>query len=158
MADIKQAFGTSIAITITLASLADNAARESTVIDNGSDLFLDVIVQLTCQLQAGSPANEKAIYIWAYGSEDGTDYTDNATGSDAAVTLRAPHNFKLIGVINCPDAGGLAYKSHPMSIAQAFGGVMPRKWGIVVENQTGITFHATEGNHDKHYSGIYATG
>jgi len=156
-ADVKTAWGTSSAVTCSLASKADNTARESTAVDNSTNKYLDALVYLAIALQAGSPANEKAVYVWVYGSEDGTNYTDNATGSDANVTLRSPHNFKLIGVINCPDSGALTYKSHPMSVALAFGGVMPRKWGIVVENQTGVTFNATEGNHTKSYSGVYAT-
>ena len=157
MADIKQAFGTSTALTLTLASLAQAAARESTAVDNSTDKFLDVLVQLNIKLQTGTPASDKAINIYVYGSEDGTDYTDNASGSDAAITLRDPTNLRLIDIINTPDSGGLTYKSHPLSIAAAFGGVMPRKWGIVVENKTNIAFSATEGDHTKEYSGIFAT-
>lgn len=157
MSSTKIAFGTSTALTVTLASLATAGARESTVVDNTSDLFLDALVRLQVKLQAGSPGSDKAIYVYAYGSEDGTNYTDNATGSDAAVTMRAPSNLRLIGVINTPDSGALTYKSHPMSVAAAFGGVMPRKWGIVVENKTNIAFDATEGNHAKAYTGVYST-
>ena len=156
-ADVKQAFGTSTAMTCTLASLLDNTARESTAIDNTTNLFLDAFVYLAIPLQTGTPANEKATFVWAYGSEDGTNYTDNATGTDAAVTMRSPTNFRLAGIINMPAAGALTYKSHPMSIAAAFGGLMPRKWGIVVENQSGVTFNATEANLIKTYSGVYAT-
>jgi len=157
MADIKLAYGSSTAITCTLASLADNTARECTAVDNTSNLYMDALVRLHIKLQTGTPANEMAVYVYAYGSEDGTNYTDNATGSDAAVTLRAPTNLKLVGVISCPTAGGLTYKSHPISIASAFGGILPRKWGVVVENQTAVAFSATEGDHDKDYTGVYAT-
>ncbi|KKL83382.1 hypothetical protein LCGC14_1975290 [marine sediment metagenome] len=157
MANIKQAFGTSTAITLTLASLAQAAARECTAVDNTTNLFLDVLVHLNIKLQTGTPASDKAINIYVYGSEDGTDYTDNATGTDAAITLRSPTNLRLIGIINTPDGGLLTYKSHPISIAAAFGGVMPRKWGIVIENKTNLAFSATEGDHTKEYSGIFAT-
>lgn len=157
MADLKIKYGTSTGITITLASLGSSAtaARESTAIDNTSDLYDDAMVYVACKLQAGSPANDKAIYVFAYGSEDGTNYTDNATGSDAAVTMRVPTNLRLIGVISCPDSGALTYKGGPFTVAQAFGGIMPRKWGIVVRNYTGVTFDATEGNHAKSYTGIH---
>ena len=157
MADIKIKYGTSTGMTITLASLASSAtaARESTAIDNTSNLYDDALVYVSCKLQSGSPANDKAIYIFAYGSEDGTNYTDNATGSDAAVTMRDPTNLRLIGIISTPDSGALTYKGGPFSVAQAFGGLMPRKWGIVVRNYTGVTFDATEGNHTKTYTGIH---
>lgn len=155
MADLKQAFGASTAITCSLASKATTTARESTAVDNASNLFIDVLVYLAIKLQTGTPSSEKAVYVYVYGSEDGTNYTDNATGSDANITLRAPSNLRPLGVIATPDAGGLTYKSGPMSLAAAFGGVIPRKWGIVVLNSTGVTFSATEGDHAKSYTGVY---
>lgn len=157
MADRKIAYGTSTAITCTLASLATGAARESTAVDNTTNKFIDAIVYVACALQAGTPGSDKVINIYIYGSEDGTNYTDNATGSDAAVTLRSPTNLRLADVISVPDAGGLTYKSNPISVAEVFGGVMPRKWGIVVENRTNVTLSATEGNHAKTYTGVYET-
>jgi hypothetical protein len=155
MADLKQAFGSSTAITCSLASKTSGSSRESTAIDNTSNLFLDVLVYLAVKLQTGTPAGDKAVYVYVYGSEDGTNYTDNATGSDANITLRQPTNLRPLGVISTPDSGGLTYKSGPMSLAAAFGGVIPRKWGIVVLNSTGVTLSATEGDHAKSYTGVY---
>ena len=157
MADIKQEFGSSTAITITLASLTATPARGSLAIDNATNKFLDAIVFLAIELQTGTPASDQAINVYVYGSEDGTNFTDNSLGTDANITLRSPTNLKLVEIINTPDSGGVTYKSHPISIAKAFGGVMPREWGIVVENKTNITFSATEGDHTKTYTGIFAT-
>lgn len=156
MADLKIKFGTSTALAVTFASLASSATagRESTVVDNTTNLFVDALVYLKIKLQTGTPANDKCVYVYAYGSEDGTNYTDNATGSDAAITLRDPTNLRLIGVIAMPDSGGLTYKSNPMSVAGAFGGLMPRKWGIVIRNYTGVTLSATEGDHAYTFTGI----
>ena len=158
MADLKQAFGASTLITCTLASLTSSltAGRESTAVDNSSpNLFLDVMVHVAVKLQTGTPSSDRCVYVYAYGSEDGTNYTDNATGSDAALTLRAPTNLRPLGQIQTPDAGGLTYKSGPMSLAAAFGGIIPRKWGIVIINSSGVTLSATEGDHTKSYTGIY---
>ena len=154
MADLKQAFGSSTAITITLASLGA-ASRESTNVDNGSNLFLDAMVVVQVKLQSGTPVGDKAVYVYAYGSEDGTNYGDNVTGSDAAITLRSPTNLRPLGVLLCPDSGALTYKSHPMSLAAAFGGIIPRKWGIVVQNATGVTLSVTGGDHSCRYTGVY---
>ncbi len=155
MASVKEIFGTSTAITITLANLASSATagRESTVIDNSSDLFLDALVYVTVNVGAGSIANDKCAYVFAYGSEDGTNYTDNATGSDAAITLNVPTNLHLVAVISMPTAS-LTYKA-VFSVAQAFGGVLPRKWGIVVRNYCGLALAAA--NNAASYSGVYAT-
>ncbi len=151
-------YGTSTTITISPASLTEGSSRESTALDNTSNKYFDALVYVSIKLQSGSPASDKSIYVYAYGSEDGTNYTDNATGSDAAITLRSPTNLKLIGVIATPDSGALTYKSHPMSVAKAFDGILPRKWGIAVQNKTNITLDATGGNHAASYTGIYYTG
>lgn len=157
MADRKIAYATAASITITLASLAQAAARECTAIDNGTNKYTDSALYLAMKLQTGTPASDKAIYIHGYGSHDGTNYGDNATGSDAAVTLRVPHNFVTLKAVSTPDSGGLTYKAFIPSVALAFGRRLPKKWGVVVENKTNITFSATEGDHTKEYTGIYET-
>lgn len=153
MASLKQIFGASTAITITLNSLGSGAARESTAVDNSTNLYLDALVTVVAKLATGTPGSERSIYIYAYGSEDGTNYGDNASGTDAALTMRSPHNLKLLDVLNVPDAGALTYKSQPISIAQAFGGVLPRKWGIVVVNASGLALNST--GCSATYSGVY---
>jgi hypothetical protein len=144
-------------ITISLASLANNAARESTFIDNSSTLFLDAMVYLAIQLQTGTPSNDQAIQIWFYGSSDATNYTDNATGTNAPLTMRTPTNLRGPWTIVTPTSGGLLYKTVIPSVATIFGGIMPIRWGIVVENRTGIAFNATEGNHIKTFRGVNLT-
>jgi hypothetical protein len=155
MANIKLVYGASTDITITLASLADGSARESTAIDNTANLFEDAEVYLAVKLAAGSPASAEEIRVFCYASEDGSNYTDNASGSNAAITLRAPTNLKVLDVISTPDSGALTYKLVIGSIASAWGNYLPPKWGIVVSNVTGLAFDGTEGNHTKKYRGIY---
>jgi hypothetical protein len=157
MATVKWAYATSAALTCTVASLADNAARQSTAVDNTSNLYLDAMVQAKFKLASGSPANQKIIYLFVYGSEDGTNYTDNATGSDGALTLRVPTNMKLGDIIQTPDSGALSYVCNPFSVASCFGGVMPRKWGVVIANLTGLAFDSTGGNHYVTYTGLTQT-
>jgi hypothetical protein len=151
-------YATSAGITISLASLGDGAARECTAIDNTSNKYTDAHVYLAIKLATGTPGNNQVINVYAYGSEDGTNYGDNVTGSDAALTMRSPTNLRIIGCIQTPASGALTWKSHPMSVARAFGGVLPRKWGIVVENLTGLAFDSTEGNHTKTFTGINIQG
>lgn len=159
MADIKQARGTSTSFTQTLASLASSATagRESTSVDNTSNNYTDYMVGGKIKLATGTPANDKAVYVYVYGSEDGTLYPDTVTGSDAAVTLRDPTVLTLLRVIPCPDSGALTYEMQPICVAWAFGGQLPRAWGIVVRNYTGVAFSSTESDHDFTYTGIYHT-
>jgi hypothetical protein len=158
MASIKTEYGTSTALTMTLASLGSHATDgwESAVVDNTSDKFIDALVQVKVKTSASALADDKAVYVYAYGSEDGSTYTDPATGSSAAISLAVPTNMRLIGVIPCP-AVSTTYESQPMSVAAAFGGILPRKWGIVVRNYTGQALDSTEGSHSYKYSGVYYT-
>ena len=158
MASVKLAYGTSTAITITLNSLASavGSARESLVVSaQSTDLNLDAMVYVAAELITGTPASDKQVNVYAYGSEDGTNYTDNATGADTTLTLRSPTNLRLMGVIAMPDSGGLQYKGGPWSVASAFGGILPRKWGIVVENRTSLAFESS--GCSASYTGVYAT-
>ena len=155
MTSLRTEYGPSTAIAISLASITSGGAQQSAVVDNTGEMFIDVLVQLTVKLQAGTPGGEKSILVYAYASEDGTKLTDNATGSDGTISLRKPTNLRLLGVIYTPDSGALSYASHPMSLLACFGGIaIPRKWGIAVLNQTGLTFSGTEGDHQKTYTGI----
>lgn len=160
MSDIKTAYGTTgQAFTCTLASLASSATagRESTAIDNTTNLYLDALVQVRVKTSASALANDKAVYVYAYATVDnGTTYTDNATGLDAAITLVSPTELLLIGVVWCP-AISTTYKGGPWSVAKVFGGALPAKWGIVVRNYTGQALDATEASHAKLWQGVYST-
>jgi hypothetical protein len=156
MADAKLAFGTATAFTITLNSLASSstAGRESTAIDNSSNLYLDAFVEVLLSYPNLAPANDKAAYVYAYGSVDGTNYTGSATGSDAAITLQSPTVVPFLGVIPTPTQN-IAYRSAPMSVATAFGGILPPKWGIIVVNFSGQTLNASLNS--AQYRGVYNT-
>ncbi len=158
--DVLKAYVNGGTFTCTLASLASSATagRESTVVDNSSTKYLDALVQLNVKLQTGTPANDKAIYVFAYASADGgTTYPDAVTGANAAITLNDPTQLPLLGMIYAPAAGGLTWKGGPWPVARCFGGVMPEKWGIVIRNYTNVTLSATEGDHAKLWQGIYET-
>jgi len=152
MSTTKASYATSTAATITLTSLGNGSARESTAIVNTTNLYLDAQLYVACKLVAGTPSGGIDVYL--YGSEDGTNYDDNATGTDAAITLRTPCNLVLIGRIQTETAGALTWKMSFKSLAASFGGVLPRKWGCVISNQTGLAFDST-GN-SVTYTGIYA--
>lgn len=154
MADIKTKYAAAANITITLASLADDSKRQSTEVYNSSNLYLDVHMQLKVKT-GGSVSGDKAIYVYAYGTvDDNMGYSGDASGSDSAYSGTID-NCKLIGVISTPAATS-SYVSDMMSIASAFGGVVPSTWGIIVHNKTGSALDGTEGNFEKKYGGVLA--
>lgn len=156
MATIKLLYGsTAQALTCTLASLTNNSARQSTVVDNTTNLYEDALVQIVIKSGGSATVSTGFVNVYAFGTADSTTptYGENAGATDAALTLTSPPNLKLIGSLNVV-ANATTYKSNPMSVAAAFGGVLPDHWGIVIENKTGGTLDATEGNHKKVYQGV----
>ena len=152
-------YSTETTLTITLASLTSSATagRESFQVNNTSNNYLDAMVYLEIPtLATTTSANDKAIYVYAYGGVSGDDFTDTATGSDAAITLKTPTNLKLIQVISTPDTS-TTYKAMIGSVANSFGGNLPPNWGIVVQNFSALTFNATENNFTKYYVGVRNT-
>ncbi len=158
MADIQAKYGTNNqAITITLNALADDGYRESTAVDNSTNLFLDALVQLKLNVTAGAPAGDKNCLVYAFGSADGgTTYSGGATGADAAyggVAGQLIDNCKLLGIVTL-DAASEVFESDVFSVASAFGGVMPDHWGIIVMNQSGQVL--ADANNSAFYQGVYA--
>jgi hypothetical protein len=160
MSDIKEALGTEAqTITCSIATLANAAARESTAVDNSSNLFREVLVMLAVKNHASSaPTGDKAVYVYVYGTVDAATplYPDAVTGSDAGITLDSPTHLRPLGTLLF-TAAAQTKKGGPWSLAAAFGGRVPKKWGIVIVNATGFSLDTTEGNHQKKYQGFYDT-
>ncbi|MEW6379785.1 MAG: hypothetical protein AB1611_09275 [bacterium] len=151
---LNQVFGPSTPITITLAGLASGQARSSLAVDNDSNRYIDAMVTLGIALASGTPAGDKQVLVWFYGSEDGLLYGDNATGADQAIVKRDPSNWRGPFELNTPDGGGLTYIAMIPSVAAYFNKVLPRKWGIIIENQSGLALGGAEENFTKAYTGI----
>ena len=157
----KIAYGTSTAITCTLASLPSSASagQSCLAVDNTTNLFDDAMLTIAVKTSASALANDKACYVYLYGSEDGTVFngsSSEAEGTNIAVTLDSPTNLRGPYVISCP-ASSVTYRLVVGSVAAVFGGVLPRKWGFVLQNYTGQNLDSTEGNMQKTYTGITYT-
>lgn len=141
-------------ITITVASLTNTSAQQSTAIDNTSNLWLDALVQLKIKSGASSTSASGFLTIYAYGTADGgTTYSDGATGTNGSITLTAPTNMRILGTMYIVS-NATTYYSTPFSVASSFGGILPQKWGIVIVNNTGGTLDATGGSHAVFYQGV----
>jgi hypothetical protein len=158
MADTKAKFGTSTAITCTLASLASSATagRGCLAVDNTTTAFESIPCTVGVKTSASALANDKGVYVYAFGSEDGTNYNASsaeAVGTDAAVTLDAPINMPYVFLAT--PAVSTTYRI-VFDVVQVLG-FIPRKWGIVVRNYTGQNLDSTEGNHQKTFTGVGRT-
>lgn len=152
---IKSVYAAQVSMTCTINSLASSATagRESTAVDNSTNLYLDALVFCRISFPNSAPANDKAVYLWGYGWDNSGLYTGGVTGSDAAYTRDDPTTLRLVGVIPIPTQNK-DYYAGPFSVAAAFGGILPVKWGIVVQNYAGQTLNSS--NNTLTYVGIHA--
>lgn len=136
----KLSLGTSTAMTITLASLANNSGRAATAVDNGTNL--SPYADITVKIKTGSSGVSTTGYVDVYiiRSEDGTNYDDVFGGSNAAYT---PVNAQCIGRISA-TANATTYEK-VFDLASS-GVLLPRKWSIGVYNATGAAFDSTAEN------------
>lgn len=157
MADIKMKYGAeAVTVACTLTSLASGSARESAAVDNSINLYLDALVKVKVKFANTVLTGDKRVYIYAAGTVDASlpEWPDAVTGADAAITLDSPTQLKLIGAVEA--AQNLTRKSEPMSVAQAFGGILPVNWSIVILNSSGAALTATASDHTVEYQGILA--
>lgn len=151
MASLKNAYAAKATITCTLTSLANGSVRESTVVDNTSGLYIDALLRIKTNGQASGTS---VCRIFAYAALGDTTYTDLATGSDAAFTAGV-RNSVYVGSVQMNSA--TAVTAGPLSIASAFGGTLPDKWGLIIVNNSGAALSATAGDHVLEYEGVYLT-
>lgn len=150
----KRKAGSHSNIAITIASLANDLRRASAAVDNREDRFIDALLQLKIKSGAtvgGSPV----VNVYAYGAihADQLGYSGDVSGADEAFngTFLNCHSLGTLTVI----AAATVYRSKVFSIANVFGGRMPDKWGIIIENKTGAALDATPANHVCTYMGLW---
>ena len=164
MADIKVAYAAASDLTITLASLASDtnllAGRESAVIDNTSTLALDYLV--SGKVTAGtSPTASRSIEVWAVGSWDGTNWPDVFDGTESAETITSADIkasiCRLVAAMATANTSDRVYHFGPVSLAAAFGGVLPPKVVLFVTHSTAVALNSTAGNHQIRIQPVYET-
>ena len=162
MADQKIAYGSSAALTITLASLASDtnllAGRESTAIDNTSNLYLDYL--LSGKVTTGtSPTTGKSINIYVL-MEDST-YPDVLTGTDSnkTITNAQVRDSSLVLAISMATiaTSDISYYFAPVSIAALYGGSLPKKFGVFVVHDTAVNLNSTGSDQAIYVTPVYGT-
>lgn len=154
-------YGSTTAITAAVASLASDtnllAGLESSIIDNTSDGFDDVI--LSGKVTAGtSPTASRQIEVWAVAWDsngwpdvfDGTSSAETITSADIKSAICKP-----VAIMPTSNTSDRAYYFTGVSAKQVFGGALPSKFVLFVTHNTAVNLNATSGNHEFRYQGIY---
>jgi hypothetical protein len=161
MATTKLQYGTTTTMTLSLASLGTSssrvAGRESTAVDNTTNLFDDVLV--SGYITTGTtPTANKVIEVWVYAAPEQSSpvYPASMTGSDAAYTFSSEYvkwtGCRLGATLLVPNTSDTAYW-FKFNIAGLYGFVPPF-WGIFVVHDTVASLNSTAGNHVVKYLGI----
>lgn len=144
------AFGTSTSITITAGSLASGANRSSAAVTTGTSANVtDILITVNILTTSTAPSGNKQVLVYAYTSEDGTNYTggssttDNVDGTDKALTaIGSPTNLRILGSVQLNQGANAVTMRRVFSLAASLG-FIPRKWGIVLYNDAGTALGAT---------------
>ena len=140
MANILQTtYSAPFSYVITLTGLAQAAFRQSSEVEN-TVLYNDIVIMLKANGAAG-----KVGFINNYAfTRVNNQRSENAGAADAAIVPNTPPNLTLVGRMQFSAAGVVS--SAAFSIAAAFGGVLPRYHGIVVENRLNGALSAVAGD------------
>lgn len=150
-------YGTRAVLTCTLASLGNGAYREATEVDNGTDQAVDGVLAGTVTTGT-TPTNGNTISIFVSGSDGTTARSGNLTGTDSTLTVAGEQTqFVLAQVITVDATSNHTYEWYIGSIAALFGGVMPKKFSVIILNSSGVALNATGGNHSIAYTPIKYT-
>jgi hypothetical protein len=144
MSSTKIAYGAASALTVTgLNSLASAGFATSDAVDNQTDLYLDYLVEVLIAdiVEAGN----RQVVAYVISSVDGTNFSDNQSTNPTAMAMLGP----------VPLNGTGPWRSRAFSVAQAFGGVVPPEFKVVLQNDVGIGL-AGSGN-SVQIRGVYAT-
>jgi len=149
---ILDLFGSSTALTITIASLASSAVgvgRQSDMVDNST--AREQLVRIWCKFKQGtSPTSARTVSLYLLtGDAHGTPHrTDGAGASDAAITLA---NAPIIGVMRNKGSGAATgdnvYGEFLVRIAAP-------SWGVALVHDTGVNADSTGSNHWLRYTVI----
>lgn len=158
-------YSSNTTITCGVASLASSstfiAGRESNEIDNATtNKYVDALVQGKVTVGTTPTANTYInVYVWGADTSLATTAIDVLDGTDSAESIT---NTGVLGsalrlgasIPVLVATSDITYNFAPFSVAQLFGGVMPKFWGLYVAHNTGVNLNATGGNHAFSFNGI----
>lgn len=157
-------YAASAAITISLASIATSstfvAGAESNQIDNSSNKYDDALLQGKITVGTTPTANTQIlVYVWGSDTDITGAALDVLDGADSTETITSAGvrngMLKLAGSLDVDsNTSNRVYYLGSIAIAQLFGGVMPKYWGLFVTHNTGVNLNSTGGNHVLQYTGI----
>lgn len=159
MSSIKTAYETLVTINpgTTIQGVASGNLWQSAAQDWTTNLDLDTLLQVQIKTGSGALAGSKVVNIYVAGSVDGTHWPDNVAATEGALTVDSLSNLLPCGRPISVTTVSKSYWSQPASVVNCFGGTPPKKFVIILENQTGAAWDSTDTNFQLLLLGAYAT-
>jgi hypothetical protein len=167
MAVTTTTYGASTAITMDLSALAASASfiagRESNEIDNSSNKYVDALVRGTFTVGT-TPAITGGLAVYVWGSDvaasatnldviDGVDSAESFTTTSLGATVKLASFTPVL--VNTSDT---TYQVALFSVAQLFGGAMPKYWGLYVAHNMTAALRTNASNTNSFtYTGVTYT-
>jgi len=151
---ITYAADEAIAVTEWDTTLAAGQFATSAIFDNTSNLYIDVLVGGILELDATTPVAGDTMDIYIVGNYDTDTATDMGGGIDALLDAATEETedeafvkanltlFTSVSVEAGTPATAQGYHWGPLGVAQFFGGVMPKKFMLILHNNTAGTMAA----------------
>lgn len=143
-------YSANTAITMDISSLGTSstflAGYESTQVDNTSTMYDDALVNVKGITGHASTAptvgQQIQLYCWGADTSLATTAIDVLDGTGSAETLAHDSVRQSLRFVAAPTVtvatAGLVYYIQPFSVAQLFGGILPKFWGLyLAHNHTG---------------------
>lgn len=147
----RQGYGAVTALAITSSGLAPGSARQSAVVDNtaSTSQYSDFNLYISRKGTSGSSA---FVDFYVYTSLGDTNYTDSATGTDAAFTSSNRTQSRYLGSIlmsTAPRAVPAYFK-----LSDIFA-TMPSRWGLIEINNSAGNLSSTNADIVTNFEGVY---
>jgi hypothetical protein len=154
-ASLNYAGAAGVEITFTLTSITDTSWRQSILVDNTANLYLDSLVGGNVQVGT-TPTVDTTLDFYTYGQYNtSADFTGGASGTDSAYTPDGEETlFRLLTSIVVDVTSDQEYEWGPVAVAPLYGGWLPQRYGLLMQNNTVATTNATGTNNGTFYTGI----
>ena len=165
MATVTPSYAASTAITIGLATtpLASSSSfttgRESAEQNNTSDKYDDAFVSGKITVGTTPTINTQIlVYVWGADTSLGTTAIGPLDGTDSDESWNTAGEYsgflKLGAALQVDATTSNRTYNFAFGVANLFGGIMPKYWGLFVTHNTGVALNSTAGNHAITFQGI----
>lgn len=165
MATVTPSYAASTAITIGLhstplgSSSSFVAGRSSAEIDNTTNKYDDAFV--SGKITVGTtPTINTQILVFVYGADTSLVTTNIGplAGTDADKSWNTAGEYsgflKLGAALQVDATTSNRVYNLAFGVANLYGGIMPKYWGLFVVHNTGVALNSTSTNHVISYQGI----